>query len=63
VTRDASPRVVLLIDGSKVEDTKKFMVGGFRPYSLHQLQGRRGCSAIKAAARATTTSSMWSILW
>jgi DNA-binding beta-propeller fold protein YncE len=35
VTRDGDHRVSLLsIDGSKVEDTKKFMVGGFRPYSL-----------------------------
>ena len=35
VTRDGDHRVSLLsIDGSKVEDTKKFMVVGFRPYSL-----------------------------
>ncbi len=36
VTRDGDHRVsILSIDGNnKVEDTKKFMVGGFRPYSL-----------------------------
>ena len=35
VTRDGDHRVsILAIDGSKVEDTKKFMVGGFRPYSM-----------------------------
>ena len=35
VTRDGDHRVsILSIDGTKVEDTKKFMVGGFRPYSL-----------------------------
>ena len=35
MTRDGDHRVSLLsIDGNKVEDTKKFMVGGFRPYSL-----------------------------
>ena len=35
VTRDGDHRVsVLSIDGSKVEDTKQFMVGGFRPYSM-----------------------------
>ena len=35
VTRDGDHRVSLLaVDGSKVEDTKKFMVGGYRPYSI-----------------------------
>jgi DNA-binding beta-propeller fold protein YncE len=35
VTRDGDHRVsVLSVDGSKVEDTKKHMVGGIRPYSL-----------------------------
>ena len=35
VTRDGDHRVsILAIDGAKVEDTKKFMVGGFRPYSM-----------------------------
>ncbi len=35
VTRDGDHRIsVLSVDGSKVEDTKKFMVAGFRPYSL-----------------------------
>jgi DNA-binding beta-propeller fold protein YncE len=35
MTRDGDHRVsILSIDGNKVEDTKKFMVGGFRPYSL-----------------------------
>ena len=35
VTRDGDHRVsILAIDGTKVEDTKKFMVGGFRPYSM-----------------------------
>jgi len=35
VTRDGDHRIsVLSIDGTKVEDTKQFMVGGFRPYSL-----------------------------
>jgi DNA-binding beta-propeller fold protein YncE len=35
VTRDGDHRISLLsVDGSKVEDTKKFMVGGIRPYSL-----------------------------
>lgn len=35
VTRDGDHRVsVLSVDGNKVEDTKKFMVGGYRPYSL-----------------------------
>ncbi|MBI4365877.1 MAG: YncE family protein [Deltaproteobacteria bacterium] len=35
VTRDGDHRISLLsVDGNKVEDTKKFMVGGFRPYSF-----------------------------
>jgi len=35
VTRDGDHRIsVLTVDGSKVEDTKKFMVAGFRPYSV-----------------------------
>lgn len=35
VTRDGDHRVsILSIDGNKVEDTKKFMVGSYRPYSL-----------------------------
>jgi YVTN family beta-propeller protein len=35
VTRDGDHRVsVLSIDGDKVQDTKQFMVGGYRPYSL-----------------------------
>jgi len=35
MTRDGDHRIsVLSIDGDKVTDTKKFMVGGFRPYSL-----------------------------
>jgi DNA-binding beta-propeller fold protein YncE len=35
VTRDGDHRISFLsIDGNKVEDTKKFMVGGYRPYSL-----------------------------
>ena len=35
LTRDGDHRVSLLsVDGNKVEDTKKFMVGGFRPYSI-----------------------------
>jgi DNA-binding beta-propeller fold protein YncE len=35
MTRDGDHRIsILSIDGSKVEDTKKFMVGGYRPYSL-----------------------------
>lgn len=35
VTRDGDHRIsVLSIDGNKVEDTKKFMVAGFRPYSI-----------------------------
>jgi DNA-binding beta-propeller fold protein YncE len=35
VTRDGDHRIsVLSVDGNKVEDTKKFMVGGFRPYSM-----------------------------
>jgi DNA-binding beta-propeller fold protein YncE len=35
MTRDGDHRIsILSIDGTKVEDTKKFMVGGFRPYSL-----------------------------
>jgi DNA-binding beta-propeller fold protein YncE len=35
VTRDGDHRVsVLAVDGDKVEDTKKFMVGGIRPYSI-----------------------------
>jgi DNA-binding beta-propeller fold protein YncE len=35
VTRDGDHRVsILSIDGDKVTDTKRFMVGGFRPYSL-----------------------------
>lgn len=34
-TRDGDHRISLLsIDGNKVEDTKKFMVAGFRPYSV-----------------------------
>jgi DNA-binding beta-propeller fold protein YncE len=35
VSRDGDHRVSLLkVDGSKVEDTKQFMVAGFRPYSI-----------------------------
>jgi DNA-binding beta-propeller fold protein YncE len=35
VTRDGDHRIsVLSIDGNKVEDTKKYMVAGFRPYSI-----------------------------
>src|SRR5262249_28102768 len=35
VTRDGDHRVsILSVDGNKVEDSKKFMVGGVRPYSL-----------------------------
>ena len=34
-TRDGDHRIsVLSIDGNKVEDTKKFMVAGYRPYSI-----------------------------
>ncbi len=35
LTRDGDHRVsILSVDGDKVTDTKKFMVAGFRPYSL-----------------------------
>jgi DNA-binding beta-propeller fold protein YncE len=35
LTRDGDHKVsILSIDGDKVTDTKKFMVGGYRPYSL-----------------------------
>ena len=35
VTRDGDHRVsILTVDGNKVEDSKAFMVGGIRPYSL-----------------------------
>jgi DNA-binding beta-propeller fold protein YncE len=35
VTRDGDHRVsVLTVDGAKVEDSKRYMVGGIRPYSL-----------------------------
>ena len=35
VSRDGDHRIsVLRVDGSKVEDTKQFMVAGFRPYSF-----------------------------
>jgi DNA-binding beta-propeller fold protein YncE len=35
VTRDGDHRIsVLSVDGNKVEDSKAFMVGGIRPYSL-----------------------------
>jgi DNA-binding beta-propeller fold protein YncE len=35
LTRDGDHRVSLLsVDGSKVEDTKRFMIGGYRPYSI-----------------------------
>jgi DNA-binding beta-propeller fold protein YncE len=35
LTRDGDHKVsILSVDGNKVEDTKKFMVGGYRPYSL-----------------------------
>jgi DNA-binding beta-propeller fold protein YncE len=35
VTRDGDNRVsILAVDGNKVEDSKAFMVGGIRPYSL-----------------------------
>src|ERR1700754_3097990 len=35
VTRDGDHKISLLsIDGDKVTDTKKFMVGGYRPYSI-----------------------------
>jgi DNA-binding beta-propeller fold protein YncE len=34
-TRDGDHRIsVLSVDGNKVEDTKKFLVAGFRPYSV-----------------------------
>jgi len=34
-TRDGDHRIsVLSVDGNKVEDTKKFMVAGYRPYSI-----------------------------
>jgi DNA-binding beta-propeller fold protein YncE len=35
LTRDGDHKIsVLSVEGNKVEDTKKFMVGGYRPYSL-----------------------------
>ncbi len=35
ITRDGDHRIsVLSVDGNKVEDTKKYMVAGFRPYSI-----------------------------
>jgi DNA-binding beta-propeller fold protein YncE len=35
VTRDGDHKIsILSVDGDKVTDTKKFMVGGYRPYSL-----------------------------
>lgn len=35
VSRDGDHRIsVLSVEGNKVEDTKKFMVAGFRPYSI-----------------------------
>lgn len=35
VTRDGDHRIsVLSVDGSKIEDTKRYMVGGIRPYSI-----------------------------
>jgi len=35
VSRDGDHKIsVLSIDGDKVEDTKQFMIGGYRPYSL-----------------------------
>ncbi len=35
VTRDGDHRIsVLSVNGNKVEDTKKYMVAGFRPYSI-----------------------------
>src|SRR5581483_5934043 len=35
VTRDGDHRIsVLKVDGDKVEDTKHYMVAGFRPYSI-----------------------------
>jgi len=35
VTRDGDHRIsVLAVDGDKITDTKKYMVAGFRPYSL-----------------------------
>jgi len=35
VSRDGDHRIsVLSVDGNKVEDTKKYMVAGFRPYSV-----------------------------
>jgi DNA-binding beta-propeller fold protein YncE len=35
MTRDGDHKISLLsVDGTKVEDTKKFMVGGYRPYSI-----------------------------
>ena len=35
VTRDGDHRIsVLSVDGSKVEDTKAYMVAGVRPYSI-----------------------------
>jgi DNA-binding beta-propeller fold protein YncE len=35
VTRDGDHKIsILSVDGDKVTDTKKFMVGGYRPYSV-----------------------------
>jgi DNA-binding beta-propeller fold protein YncE len=35
VTRDGDHKIsILSVDGSKVEDTKQFMVGGYRPYGI-----------------------------
>ncbi len=64
VTRDGDHRVsILSIDGNKVTDTKKFMVGGFRPYSLvDQPEGRRrgvrqsGRRAGRLATRSTSST-------
>jgi DNA-binding beta-propeller fold protein YncE len=35
VTRDGDHKIsILSVDGSKVEDTKEFILGGYRPYSI-----------------------------
>ena len=53
LTRDGDHRVsILAIDGNTVTDTKRFMVGGFRPYSLVDQPERRRRGVRQSGRRA-----------
>ena len=62
VTRDGDHRVsVLSIDGTKVEDTKQFRWGGFRPYSMEiSTKGDVAVFGNQGGGQGEPTSSTWS---